>query len=482
MPVTIPPGQPKQASSSMVPPPLPAERAMEEVEIDSGYDPFDARPADPDKPEGLIDRALARISSAYRDAQSHVDSIAARIRQALGWQKVPTITANPVVVSAPRNFKKKVLPTAFEKANRQALAKAQAEKAAAQSRVDFVQSVDAALTPEPMFADTDADAGDYAIYLKLCEKNGKLPGDMICPQNFLPGVQRHAKAFIELVNQRRNSAMAAKAEFTLSSSDQKKLAILAKFLVLSDDATDKNIGTQALKAAPAQTVTTTQLTSFMQWRDWKNKGYDKGQPAPTIDFDGARVYAKTLLEQYKGADRQHNSELNGMLLDAENMLEHPEMYKTLQDAANSSGPGPTMSQAASATEMSMPSSDPASTSKPAPAPPAPRIPAQPGQAQFSVGQQLGLRPVSELSMDDIAHATILFNEFTQKFKQTPDGIKLDRDSPYLYPECVAVANDFAERIANARDMTLSDEQLSKFQAALALRQIYAGYHRSDLDT
>ncbi len=478
MPVTIPPGQPKHSSSSIPQPPLPADKAVEGIEIYRSGDPFDPRPADPVKSNSALKRALARITSAYRDAQSHIDKISASIREMLGLQKASALThrADSDVVSAPFNVRKEKLPDALEEANQKALANALAENAAAQARADFVHSADNALAPEPMFV--DADAGDYASYLKLCELKGEPPGDMICPQNFLPGVQRHAKAFIDLISRRQKAAVAAGTEFTLSSADQQKREVLAKLLTRSDDPAEARIGSQALNSAPEQTVTTAQLASFVQWRDWKNNGCDKGQPAPAIDFDGAQVYAKELLVQYKDADRRTNAELNDMLLDAESLLDHPEMYKVLLDGARPEGSVPARGQPAP--KMPAPSSESAST--PVPDRPAPRLRTADSQQRLSISEQLGLPPVSDMTMDDIARATDLFNQFTQEFERSPSGIKLAKDSPYLYPECVAVANDFVEMVAIAPDMTLSREQLAKLQAALALRELYTRYRQGRINT
>lgn len=508
MPVNLTP-DPSKRQTSMTPAPVPdADADSGAAGIKTVYshdDPFDARPADTPRPEGWLDKAIAQISRI----SSACDAAARWIHGIFGSEKGMTMDGSgEAEVSRPFNVKKLPLPHDMELANTREAEKARAQSEAQKARTDFVQGVDKPLAPAPLFV--DADAKDFEHYLKLCDMNKSKPGDMACPANFLPGIQRHAKAFIALVDQRQATAKENGSEFILSTADQQKREALAKLLAQSEDKQDAAIGKQALKAGPTQAVTTQQLTSFMQWREWRNQGYGKGQPAPQIDLDAAIAYAKELLETYKNADKRSVGGLNDMLDDAESLVENPEMHRILLDSASPPVQGPAIDaneassaqavkqeevgdQPKSATKRdmpdgarAMPKQADAAPAMPRPAPPAPAAPPvapaprsrnAADQQQLSLGEHLGLPKVSEMSMEDIEHATDLFNRFTQEFARAPQGVKLDRNSPYLYPECVAVANDFAEMVALAPDMKLSRDQLARLQAALKLRELFSQYRQ-----
>jgi len=476
MPVTLPPGASHPSPGSRSQPPQNAEREPDAIStVDDDRALFDERPADSIEPPSLLDRVIAKLSEAFQ-------ATARLVRDALGLSKLPSIHENSKVsISAPRNRRNREasLPPELAAANKEAAELARTRQQARQAQADFVDSRDNPLAPQPMFA--DADANDFSSYLKLCELNGGKPGEMVCPQNFLPGVQRHAKAFLDLIRQRQQAALASGKEYTLSTTDQQKRDALARLLAQSHDRQQAELGRQALASGPVASVTSTQLTSFMSWREWRNHGEENGQPAHAIDFDAAQAYAKELLDKYKDSNRAIG-ELKEMLLDAESLLEHAELHRILIDSASRAIPANT---AQGAPQVPVPKqealpADEASerVAAPPPPPPAPRARAAGIAKSRSISDDLGLPPVNSLTAEDVHHAIELFDRFVQEYSRSPQGVRLEPTSPFLYPECVAVANDFAEMVAGARDLALGPDQLTKLQAALKLRELYSQYRQA----
>lgn len=482
----IPPNQPRPHSPSnpqgqLSQAKLPDGEGDEAIDIFRKDDRFDDRPLDPEKSPGLLDRLRDWMASAF-------ESAAMRVREALGMNKVPSIrdgaAFDDIKVSAPFNVRQ-VPRSEYPQEMQDGIAKLEADKAAEAaeaSKQAFVQGADL-VPPAPVVSPDEEDFRHYlSSWREQMRQKGGQPDKVLCPQNFVDGARRFASSLLDLEQQRRAAMEANNKDYWLAPDDQERLEAAAALFISDDNAPARNRAKEVLAAGPVQSVSSDQALSFHAWRDWK-RNPDKLPVRENFSFEAAVAYAQLQIQTHaSGAQLKDNQELRALLGDATELIANQNLYEVRLDEAwlLASLEDLRASDKPQASEQK-PVSVEASASPPPAAPPARPAPrarterAEASLAKLSFAERMGLPDLASLTPEDLMMAEETFINFVEAFRRDMTGFKSDAKADYLSPECVAVADDYAEKIIAAQDVKLSDAQRDRLLAALRLRELYAQY-------
>lgn len=477
MPITVPPNPQKPQSSPLPQPPLAADKTEEAIDLYQKDDQFDDRPVDPVQSRDLLDRLREMISATFAPALAHA---AQAVRQALGLSKLPSIRDgadfDAVQVSAPFNVKKATrddLPAEL----RDGLAQLDAEKAAETSRQAFVQGAD--LMPPTPVANPDEQA--FGHYMTAWRQQRHQTGKVLCPQNFVEGARRFAVDLLDLQGQRRATMASEGKDYWLAPDDQERVEAATALLKSDDDAKTRALAKDVIDAGPVQKNSIEQALSFHAWRNWKRHP-DKLPAREGFSLDAALAYAQLQVQTYASSDTlKDNHDLRDLLADATELIANQRQYDDQLDQAwmlaSLSDLQAFDKQQASARIQAQDNALASPSPALAPAPPARREPRQASQAALSFAERMGLPALDSLAPNDRMMAEETFGKFVEEFRRDMAGFKPDPKAAYLFPECVAVADDYAEKIIAAQDARLSATQRDRLLAAMRLRELYAQYRR-----
>jgi len=463
--------------------PLQDGEDTEAIDIFRKDDRFDDRPLDPEKSPGLLDRLRDWMASAF-------ESAAVRVREALGMNKVPSIrdgaAFDDVKVSAPFNVRQ-VPRSEYPKEIQDGIAKLEADKAAEAaeaSKQAFVQGADL-VPPAPVVSPDEEDFRHYlSSWREQMRQKGGQPDKVLCPQNFVDGARRFASSLLDLEQQRRAAMEANDKDYWLAPDDQERLEAAAALFISDDDAAARTRAKEVLAAGPVQTVSSDQALSFHAWRDWKRHP-DKLPVRENFSLDAAVAYAQRQIQAHAaGAQLKDNQELRTLVGDATELIANQHLYEvrldeawllaSLDDLRASDKPQPS-DQKPALVQASASPPPPAPAARPAP--PARRERAEASAVRLTFAERMGLPDLGSLAPEDRMMAEETFGKFVEAFRRNMAGFRSDANADYLYPECVAVADDYAEKIIAAQDAKLSDTQRDRLLAALRLRELYAQYRR-----
>lgn len=478
MPTAVPPNSQKPVSSPSSPP-LPADQARanahDGIDIYRKDDQFDDRPQDPVSPPSLLDRLGDWITAAITQAKH-------RVMQVLRMDKLPSIRDgadfDAVQVSAPFNVKK-LQREDFPSELREGLAQLEAKQAAEASRQAFVQGAD--LMPPP--PEPGADEQAFGHYMTAWRQQRHQAGRVICPQNFVDGARRFAADLLDLQRQRR---LTMENNYWLAPDDQMRVEAATALLLSDQDAATRALAREVTDAGPTQKNSIEQALSFYAWREWKRHP-DKVPAREGFSLDAALAFAQLQVQTFASGDLlKDNHELRDLLADATDLIANQRRYDDQLDAAWMLASLAALrefdkqqdSARNNPVRQGAPVPSPASSAWPAPpARPARRESGQSSATAVSFAERMGLPTLDSLSPNDRMMAEETFAKFVEAFRLDMAGFKPDAKAAYLFPECVAVADDFAERILAAQDTSLSARQRDRLLAALRLRELYAQYRR-----
>lgn len=456
----------------------------EAIDIFRKDDRFDDRPLDPEKSRGLLDRLRDWMASAF-------ESAAVRVREALGMNKLPSIrdgvAFDDVKVSPPFNVRQ-VPRSEYPQEMQDGIAKLEADKAAEAaeaSKQAFVQGADL-VPPAPVVSPDEEDFRHYlSSWREQMRQKGGQPDKVLCPQNFVDGARRFASSLLDLEQQRRAAMEANDKDYWLAPDDQERLEAAAALFISDDNAAARTRAKEVLAAGPVQSVSSDQALSFHAWRDWK-RNPDKLPVRENFSLDAAVAYARLQIQTHaSGAQLKDNQELRALLGDATELIANQHLYDvrlqeawllaSLEDLRASDEPQPSEQKPASvkASASPPPPAPPARTARPAP--PARRERAEASSVRLTFAERMGLPDLGSLAPEDRMMAEETFSKFVDAFRRNMAGFRSDANADYLFPECVAVADDYAEKIIAAQDAKLSDAQRDRLLAALRLRELYAQY-------
>lgn len=472
MPTTIPPNPSKPHSPPIPQSPLATEDAHEAIDLFRKDDQFDDRPQDPVKSPGLLDRVRVWMANAF-------DNAAVRVRQALGLGKVPSIrdgsAFDTVKVSAPFNVRQ-VPRDEFPDQVKQGLAQFDAEKtakAAEASKHAFVQGAD--LVPQSPVASPDEQA--FGHYLSAWRQQRHQRGKVICPQNFVDGARRFASDLLDLEQQRRATMEANNKDYWLAPDDQERLEAAAALMKSDEDAATRARAKEVIDAGPVQPVSIEQALSFHAWRDWKRHP-DKLPVRDKFSLDAAIAFAQLQIQMHASDDSlKDNHELRDLLGDASELIANQRLYDGRLEEAWLLASLADLREFDQQQASKRDAAQPLTSASPPPPPPVRNKRSNASATALSFAERMGLPELGSLTSNDRMMAEETFGKFVDAFRLDMAGSKPDAGADYLSPECVAVADDYAEKIIAAQDAKLSDVQRDRLLAALRLRELYAQYRR-----
>ncbi len=481
MSTKLPPNLSRPHSPPISQAPLPDDEGNEAIELFRKDDRFDDRPQDPVKSPGLLDRFRDWMASAF-------ESAAVRVREALGFNKVPSIrdgaAFDAVKVSAPFNVRQ-VPRSEYPQEMQDGIAKLDAEKAseaAEASKQAFIQGADL-VPPAPVASPDEEDFRHYlSSWREQMRQKGGQPDKVLCPQNFVDGARRFASRLLDLEQQRRAAMEANNKDYWLAPDDQERLEAAAALFLSDEDAATRTRANEVLEAGPVQPVSSNQALSFHAWRDWK-RNPDKLPVREDFSFDAALAYAQLQIQTHaSSALLKDNQELRALLGDATELIANQHLYDvrleeawllaSLDDLRASDKPQASEQKPAS---VKVSTSPPPPAPSARPAPPARRERTEASSVTLSFAERMGLPDLGSLTPEDRMMAEETFSKFVEAFRRNMAGFKSDANADYLFPECVAVADDYAEKIIAAQGAKLSDLQRDRLLAALRLRELYAQY-------
>ena len=375
-------------------------------------------------------------------------------------------------ISKPRNPKRLALPpdsaSKLQKLDSERQ-KLESEKKQATTQATFIQSSD----KPPVLANIEKSADEQAFdqYARLQKLDGGESGFSSAPQNFNDAAARHAKEYVEQVQQRKDTADSQEdAEFWLSSPDQEKLAIATKLLAQQDDKPSKLIAESAAQLGPIQKNSSQQYLSFMAWREWRNDTSQTPSHTP-FSIPAAVAYANELLTSYAGKEVAKSPEVQALLRDATELIAREQLYTELAENIEILD-----SIFNSLDEIKAPESHPTPPAPPAPrlgtqqTPPAPPAPRQLTEQTATSATTDRVPALDTFPRDIQAVAYTRLSQFFADYVKLIDqgNVQIDRTDIYL-PAMAAAANDFLEK-ASAAPAELSD--LRMFGAASFLINTY----------
>ncbi len=481
----VPPHRHSANSPSSAQPPKstepaePVNDADEAIDIYQKDDRFDDRPEDPVKPRSLLGRWRDWMASAFENASL-------RVMQALRLTKVPSIREgvdfDAIQVSAPFNVKKTERKD-FPQEVRDGLDAFEAEQSAAASKQAFIQGAD--MVPQVTRVPS-ADEQAFGHYMSAWRQQRHQPGRVTCPQNFEAGARRVASDVLDLERQRRETMAKEGKDYWLAPDDKDRVDAAAALLQSDDDAAARAQAKAVIDAGPVQPLTIDQALVFHAWREWK-KNPDKLPSREGFSLDAALAYAHLQVQTHASASHLiENYELRDLLADATELIAHHDQYgvrleeawllESLADLRDFD-----KQQASKHDADEAPATAQAAAEPPRPSPPPPR-PARREQspastATLSFAERMGLPPLGSLAPEDRMTAEETFSKFVDAFRRDMAGFVPDEKTDFLDARCVAVADDYAEKIIAAQDAKLSDAQRDRLLAALRLRELYAQRRR-----
>ncbi len=500
----------RSSDAASLPPAKPAssnahDTSSAEVEPDNYAVLFDARPADPVKPGFWVwEYVKAGVSHAFKAVR---DTLMAKF----GFSTLSSIRSSQNAdVSRPFNVVKGKIPDQLALAIEEA-AREKRQQAEDAHRDAFVSGANV-LPAKPQDAPDDF---AFDQYLKAYRQRKDPNERVLCQQNFEAGARRVATQLLQANAEREAYADAKDKTYWLAPEQKERLDAAATLMESDADPATRKLAKDFLRHGPVQTSTEEQCRHFLMWR--QRQDFDPRTLAESsFDLEAALAHASTLLATYAGKEQSKDSEdVRQWVNDATQLVARSEEYKTVlievrgqlaplprhydvldelsslldevlapqadslaqsmskDDAADQTGAASSHNARSEQDALQSPGS---TGLPPSPPPPRPTRSAASGMPpQRTLAEEFGLPPVSDLTAEDIERATMLFNQFTKLLSESPQGVSLERSSPYLYPECVAVANDFAEMVAMAPDLALSTDQQNKLVAALRLREMYSRY-------